>query len=157
MQGVFQESRCRNYGMYNMKVVENIEDYVGIPYKDRGRNQNEGYDCWGLILELTNKIFNVSLPDPEYKIETVEEAENLFLANNIWKWVEKVELNKIKYGDLVSIKQYGKGRMPYHMGLYIGNKEIIHILKCGVVIQKINIIKNYITGIYRIKNDSCHC
>ena len=141
-----------------MQIIENIESYIGIPYKDRGRSKIEGFDCWGLILDLTKQIHNVSLPDPEYEIKTVEDAENLFLANNMFKWVDKIEFSntneiktKVQYGDLLTIKHYGKGKMPYHVGMCVKDKKVIHAMECGVVAQEVSIIKNYITGIYRLK------
>jgi cell wall-associated NlpC family hydrolase len=137
-----------------MNIIKDIEQYVNIKYTDRGRSKLDGFDCWGLVLELTNKIFDISLPDPEYEIKTVEDAINVFSANDMYKWVDKIEVSDIKYGDLVAIKQYGQPRMPYHMGVYIGDKTVIHALKCGVVIQKLSLIKNYIIGVYRIKHDN---
>ena len=112
-----------------------------------------GFDCWGLVLELTDIVHNFKLPDPEYHLETDDDAKQLFAAHDMYKWVNDVKLEDIQYGDLITLRGFALAKMPYHVGMYVGNKKVIHTMSCGTVIQKLEMIKPYITGVYRPKND----
>lgn len=136
-----------------MKKIDDIETYVGVPYVDRGRSKKEGFDCWGLILELTKKVHDFNLPDPEYELNTMEDAAKLFSAYDMYKWVDEVELENIQYGDLITLRSFALAKMPYHIGMYVGGRKVIHTLTYGTVIQKMELLKPYIIGVYRPKND----
>jgi cell wall-associated NlpC family hydrolase len=136
-----------------MNKINDIESYVGVPYLDRGRSKDTGFDCWGLILELTHHVHNFELPDPEYILETENDAKELFASYDMYKWVKKIDMDKIKYGDLVTMRGFALAKMPYHIGMYVGSNKVIHTMKCGTVLQRLEMIKPYITGVYRPKND----
>jgi cell wall-associated NlpC family hydrolase len=136
-----------------MRKIDDLETYVGTSYIDRGRSKEEGFDCWGLILELTKRVHDFDLPDPEYKLDSVEDAAKLFSAYDMYKWVDNVEIENIQYGDLVTLRSFALAKMPYHIGMYIGNRKVIHMMRCGTVIQRLEILKPYIIGVYRPKND----
>jgi len=136
-----------------MKKIKDLESYLLTPYKDGGRSKDEGYDCWGLILDLTKEVHDYQLPDPEYELKTEDDARALFAAYDMYKWVNKVALEDIQYGDLVTMRSFALAKMPYHIGMYVGKRQIIHTMACGTVIQRLEILKSYITGVYRPKND----
>jgi cell wall-associated NlpC family hydrolase len=71
----------------------------------------------------------------------------------MFKWVNKVEIENIQYGDLVTLRGFALAKMPYHIGMFVGRRKIIHTMSCGTVMQRMELLKPYITGVYRPKHD----
>jgi len=136
----------------------NVDQYIGLPYCKDGRIIETGFDCWGLILYLVKLIYNKELPDPSYNILNSKEARLIFddyIVNNynISDYVDEISLEQIKFGDLVVMKDFMTPKeLSWHVGMFIGNKDIIHCtLNSGVVINKLLSLKRQIISIHRIK------
>jgi len=98
------------------------QDYIGIPFKDNGRDAS-GYDCWGLVKELYFKFHNQELPDFTYT-KAIEDTVPLFFATEIstnhkWKKIEPRE------GAIVV---FAVGGVIAHAGFMINDHEFIHTL-----------------------------
>lgn len=50
----------------------NIDGYLGIPYRDRGRDRT-GCDCWGLVRLVYRELLGIDLPSG---LESYDSAEN---------------------------------------------------------------------------------
>ena len=149
----FHQCQQVHFGWLRMSInilpKNSFEDYLGIPYKEHGRTKEEGFDCWGLMLELVKKIYGVVLPDPNYKITTFQDPNDIIMTYDISQWVIPIPITQISYGDLIALRIFTVSKIPCHIGMCIGNREIIHTMNHGVVIHKLNILKKYTVGIYR--------
>ena len=125
-----------------------FDRYIGIPFKDKGRDF-DGCDCWGLIRLIYKNEFNINLP--EYLDAYVSTANRKSVA----EFADAEKLNWIavtsrpSFGDVILFRIYG---LPMHIGMAIGKRQMIHILKgadSGVERFDNLIWKNRILGVYR--------
>lgn len=124
-----------------------IEKYLTIPFKDRGRDWN-GVDCWGLVHLFYKEEFGINLPpylDVNEKWNQVGQiAAVMGVEKNKWKRVETPTL-----GDLVLFNITG---MPVHVGIVLDKQLMLHALdKVGVSIEPYRTLKwgTRIEGFYR--------
>lgn len=117
-------------------------DLVGIKYKPHGRSKEEGFDCYGIVIEVLRRN-GIVFPDVYYdSVKASEETVRQFDA--IVEEIEKPEVNCI-----VGIMQSGS---PRHIAVYIGEGLIIHALFDGVVISPLRQYEHKIRGFYRVRN-----
>ncbi|MGM0381079.1 MAG: NlpC/P60 family protein [bacterium] len=92
------------------KLKEKIDSVRGITYRWGGQKPTRGFDCSGLLYWLFG---GDEIP------RTVSE---------MWIWVEKIEKENMRPGDLVffNFNSPGKQKMPDHVGLYTGEGEFVH-------------------------------
>lgn len=110
-----------------------FRDLIGIPYKPHGRNKEEGFDCYGLVIECAKRL-GKKLNDA---------FENVS--------VEKLNVRKIDKPEiycLIAIKVFGKIN---HIGMYLGQGMIIHCSFLGVCVERIDDFE--IGGYYRITEE----
>jgi len=118
--------------------------YIGIPYKEKGRDI-AGVDCWGLVRLIYKNEFNIDLPsfaEEYHNTTTVSEA----ISAHIEGWEQVTEL---KVGDSILFRIVGE---PTHIGVYIGNDKFIHTRrKSGTVVESLNSInwRSRIVGYYK--------
>lgn len=108
--------------------------YLGIPWKDGGRNENEGLDCWGFVRYYYEKEKNVILP----KYEGVSSTEipksdcSDFIVNSFtYKLFDQVN-------DPIAddICLFTVGGDVLHVGIVIDSKKMIHASRItGTVIE----------------------
>lgn len=103
-----------------------IDDLIGVPYKEHGRTKEDGFDCYGLIIEISKRL-NKPLPDVFY------ENHNLELADENAPLLPIQETSEIKEGVLLEMEIDGE----LHIGFAINSKEMIHATKRGVRINRI--------------------
>jgi len=110
-------------------------DYIGIPYKERGRSL-DGVDCWGLVcLMYADMDINVPSYLHEYitssDIDSVATAINKNRAN--WRKVEDPDV-----GDVLVFNIMG---FPCHVGVYVGQGDFIHSFRgTAVCVERLNSI-----------------
>lgn len=123
----------------------NYNDLIGTKYKVHGRNKNEGFDCYGLAIEVLKRN-GIKLTDVFYEKDSdFERARNEILPKIQCEKVEKPRVN-----SLIEITCYG---LPSHIGVYIGNGQMIHATeKSGVCIVPYHLYKNRVRGIYVINS-----
>lgn len=113
------------------KLMESVNEVIGTPYK-WGGTTTKGFDCSGFILHIFNQ-FSIKLPRTSYSQAEVG---------------VKVEMNKLREGDLVFFNTSGKGIS--HAGIYIGNGKFAHSSSSkGVTISKLSddyYEKRYVTA-----------
>lgn len=98
-----------------------IEKYIGLPYKDNGRDTN-GIDCWGLARLFYKEQLNIELPSysDQYIGATNSNTKELILTHrDSWELVQDP-----KPGDLVLFNILGE---PTHIGIYLGNNQFLHV------------------------------
>ncbi len=117
-----------------------------VPFKDYGRNLS-GLDCWGLAIEVFKK-YGIELPD--FRVGSGDEFNINALAvmkMRTWPKVENPQNSDIPL--IAAIRNNPK--MVTHVGVYIGDGKVIHIMKkTGVIIQRIEpFLKPRIAGFFR--------
>jgi len=100
------------------ELIKTAKAHIGTSYVWGGTSPN-GFDCSGYIQYVFNQ-FDVSLP------RTV---------SDIWNMTKQVDQPSI--GDFVFFETYKRG--PSHMGIYLGNKQFIHVgVSTGVAISNLD-------------------
>ena len=119
-----------------------VSDLIGVPFKVHGRSKEEGFDCYGLVIEVERRL-GKELPDPFYS--SVEPESNLATMALIEKGLDITELKAPEKYCVVKMNSSGRP----HCGVYLGKGVVIHATEnCGVVLQKLHRLKA--DGFYRI-------
>lgn len=127
-----------------LKMI-NIDDLLGVRYKRNGRTKEKGFDCYGLAIEVLKRM-GKNFPDIEYARRDdykFDEAERLIL--------KKVNLEQTETpkdaGDIVLISRI---RGPaVHIGVYLGNGQIIHCNEDCVHVEQYISLKPFIRRVYK--------
>lgn len=110
-----------------------FQDLIGVPYKSHGRSKNDGFDCYGLVIECAKragKHLNDAFDD---------------------KSAERLNVERIESPELYCIvSAWTLGRVN-HIGMYIGHQQVIHCSVSGVCVQKLGDFN--VEGFYRITED----
>lgn len=121
-----------------------IDDLIGARYKVNGRNSKEGFDCFGLAIEVS-KRFGHELFDigKDYSCKSdFGRCEAICLQNTKLKRVD----SPICEGDLLLIRD--SVGVISHIGIYLGNNRFIHCNKLGVHIDRVSMYKDLIGRVY---------
>lgn len=100
-----------------------IEKYVGIPYRDFGRD-NKGADCLGLIWFVFKDFLDVDLVDLHVGEADIEKAEYDVIRSTA-EICNYPILNDPDTWDLV-VFRVRNFKYPNHMGIYIGSGRFLH-------------------------------
>lgn len=119
-------------------------DFVGIPYKEKGRTK-DGVDCLGLNL-MVSKHLGFDVPDWLYQDETANRDKEIVRLGK-----EGLKANRLDapiegcYIEFSCIDRF-------HTGVYIGDGEFIHASKAAgmVVIEKLEKWSKRIKGYYDV-------
>jgi len=121
----------------------NYQKFVGIPFKDGGRDKN-GVDCWGLV-KLMYKELGIDLPEFYIGAMQTLKIENA-LKSNEKNWTK---LSEPEAPCLVLIN-ISCGVWADHVGFYIGDGKFLHCYRhTGVCIDRLNHWKSRIIGYYK--------
>ncbi len=116
----------------------NLNDLIGVPFVDGGRDKTTGFDCWGLALEVFRR-HGVSLPD--YKIGCTESSRidsKMTDERPLWLRIDNGGGKDIPCPALVVIR-FNTGVLCNHVGVYIGAGRFIHTRqKVGANIDRID-------------------
>ena len=121
------------------------EDLLGVKFKVHGRNKKEGFDCYGLAIEVLRRN-GITLEDAFYdNLENRDELHEKLHASIPHIKIENPEINCI-----IEIAVHGE---PLHVGVYIGGGMMIHTThKTRVVIEPLAHYKHRILGYYKVSN-----
>jgi len=111
-----------------------IKKYIGIPFKEHGRNFN-GLDCYGLLICIFKEI-GINIED--YNYETTEQFGDInynLILKNYYKQFQIVEKKDIQEWDIVLIR--GNRNLLNHCGIMLDKIKFIHVDKNGVIISKL--------------------
>jgi len=124
-----------------------VDEYVGIPFQDRGRTR-QGLDCWGLFRLIQEEVFNIKQPSYDGAYGSVREKEVVNALVEAWPdpWVE-VPLGQERPGDGVLMYRLGE----YHVGVVVGPGRFIHVEHAGAVVEQYTALKHrrHLLGFYR--------
>ncbi|MCR5621418.1 MAG: C40 family peptidase [Treponema sp.] len=114
-------------------------DLIGTPYKAHGRSMEEGFDCYGLVLECSRRS-GTPLADLDYRSPSFSLAE----ADGM-----KVGLNVLgvpgpKPGRIVEMDYNGK----VHIGWMVDYNNVLHATERGVRLSALAALK--VRGYYEV-------
>lgn len=120
-------------------------DLLGTKYKVHGRSKEEGFDCWGVAIELYKRAGR-KLVDIYY--ETLDKITDI--EQEIFSLVPSEKIDRLEDMCIIMINVKGE---PVHIGVYVGNGMFIHaVRKLGVIVEPVSRWKNRIEGLYKVKD-----
>lgn len=124
--------------------------YIGLPYHDKGRTIEEGFDCWGLVRLVYQQEFGIVLPSyTEDYLSATEAKEIAQLINREKGAWSPVPLGEERFGDVVILRIIG---YPTHVGVIWKPGFMLHTLeKINAVLEPYSssLWRRRITGIIR--------
>lgn len=101
-----------------------MSQYVGIPYKDRGRDF-DGCDCWGIVRLWYMHELGIRLPDYLELYHSADHGDQVTLAIALHKplWAA---IGAPEKGRVVGLRIGGQER---HMGVCLDAGMFLHVLK----------------------------
>ena len=123
-------------------ILVDISDLIGVKYKLHGRDKN-GMDCYGFVLEVEKRMGKI-MPDFDYST-----LNDDFFSSKSTKEIDcshAVLVDDFIEGALVLM--HGTGDIKNHIGVYIGDGYIAHCDFRGVHLDKTEVLKHRIAGVY---------
>lgn len=120
-------------------------DLIGTRFKIHGRSKEEGFDCYGLAIEVLRRN-GIKMVDVFY--DTLDNRKEVHdIIHNI---IPNQKIDKAEENCIIEIDVRGE---PLHIGVYIGNGKFIHTTsRKNVVIEPLRLYKNKIAGYYKVNN-----
>lgn len=118
--------------------------YVGIPFKDRGRDRT-GIDCWGVVRLVYRDHFGLELPSYiEQYVTAFDHIElgNLIRKERYKKW-NAYPLGAERIGDVILIRLKGQ---PMHVGIVTKQGYMLHVMN-GIDVCE----ESYLTRLWRCR------
>ena len=102
----------------------NLDDYIGLPFAERGRDRS-GLDCWGLLALIYREQIGIELPSFAEAYTTTQDGEALsdLIAGNLGPWRDVVRGSE-RVGDGVLMTLSGQ---PRHVGIVAAPGRVLHI------------------------------
>lgn len=130
---------------YNLNMA-NYTDLLGCKFKVHGRNKQEGFDCYGLAIEVLKRN-GILLPEVPY--DCLDETH--FIRDTFFTSVKYEKIDKPIENCIIEIQYKG---IPNHLAVYIGSGKLIHsCMDCGVRIEPLHRWENRIKGYYKVSNN----
>ncbi len=125
-----------------------VEDLVGVPFVNGGRDIALGLDCWGLVIEVF-KRYGIDLPDfmvDAFAYTAIDTLIREATLSQSWEEVFQPCDEDVPLVVLMSIHPI----LTTHAGVYIGHNKIIHTMEnSNTVISKTGLLGKHIVGYYR--------
>jgi cell wall-associated NlpC family hydrolase len=114
-----------------------VDDLIGVPFVDGGRDPHLGLDCWGLVLVVFNRA---TLLLPDYRIGCHDtDAIGVAVAGErlLGRW-RRWNAHDVPTPALVAIR-FNSPLLVNHTGVYVGEGKFLHTRETtGVVVEKID-------------------
>lgn len=123
-----------------------LADLIGAPFKAHGRSIKEGFDCYGLAIEVEKRAGR-KLNDVFYsRVETAEQKRVQGIVLGGLNSLEKIDAPE-QYCFIVI-----NGMKRPHCAIYLGHDQMIHATEdMGVVIDRLSRWKFKVDGFYRVE------
>ena len=108
-------------------VVNYLMQFRGTPYAWGGNSLSDGIDCSGLLQQGFAE-FGIKIPRVTYDMIGSGQA---------------VAMNELRVGDAVFFDTDSSRSGPDHVGIYIGNGQMLHAPKTGDVVKVSDITSGY--------------
>lgn len=124
--------------------------YIKIPFLDHGRNF-DGCDCYGLVRLIYKNEFGIELPLLMSYLDSTQGKEiSVLIEDNI----PLLNAKKVNEPEIGTIAIFNIKGFPMHMGVYIGNNRVLHVMKgTNSLCEKFNSgrLKGRLEGYYEIR------
>lgn len=101
-------------------MVISAMNFLGVPYRRGGTNEDDGFDCSGFTRHIFEKSIGLVLPR-----RAEEQAHSTALLN--------IKREELKPGDLVFFNTMR--RTFSHVGIYVGEGKFIHSPRTGQAVR----------------------
>jgi cell wall-associated NlpC family hydrolase len=107
-------------------VTSSITSYVGIPFRDGGRDR-EGCDCWGLLRLIYRDFLGVELPSygEISAADLAAVSRRIDAGKDGERWQAVMSPRPL---DAVVMRLHGARRIG-HVGVAVDGRRLIHIEK----------------------------
>lgn len=102
-----------------------VNDYVGIPYRDQGRDER-GCDCWGLARLIYGRELTLALPSYLEAYPSALEREEV--AALITQQVDARDWQKVSPPAPFDLLLLRYGRTGCHVGVFVDAERFLHIV-----------------------------
>lgn len=109
-----------------------FDDLIGVPYKSHGRSKEEGFDCYGLVLECCRRA-GTPLADIDYTVSSLPDKEAA-------RYAEKLNVEKApapRAGYVCEMEYNGN----LHLGYMIDRNNVLHMTEKGARVTYIGACK----------------
>ncbi len=136
--------------------MADLKDLIGVPFKNRGRSREEGFDCYGLVKEVFRRYGNI-IPeyDMQYNYDDMCRVNEL-IEGNIHDYPWK-EIKEPKAPCLIAMRFGSPEGVVNHTAVYIGGGRFIHAReRIGVCIDRLSspAWRRVIVGFYEYTGDA---
>ena len=126
----------------------NIDDLIGVPFVNGGRDVKIGLDCWGLVMEVFRR-YGIEIPDfiiDAFAFRAVDTLIGEAAVSRTWE-----EVYRPSDGDVPLVVLMRLHRIYVtHAGVLLHNDRIIHTMEnTNTVLTKVGLLKDKIVGYYR--------
>lgn len=105
------------------KLLNEANGWLGTPYK-YGGNTKSGVDCSGMVCMVFNNALSIKLPRT-----SAQQGE----------WCTKINKSDLKPGDLLFFSTTSGSKKISHVGMYIGDGNMIHASTSkGVIVSSLS-------------------
>jgi cell wall-associated NlpC family hydrolase len=131
-------------------LPEWISDYIGLTFKERGRDRN-GLDCWGLVRLVLTEQFDIDVPSyaADYYSVLNESHISHLIRTHLGFWHP---VHPSQPGDCILFRIH---KHPSHIGITVTENWMLHILNDDTVsLDRFDSLrwKRRIVGFYRHKD-----
>ena len=115
-----------------------LDDLIGVPFANRGRDPKTGLDCYGLVKEVFRRYgYDIPEYDTHYHYDDMCRINEL-ISGNIKNYPWR-KLKEPKAPCLMAIRFGSPDGVVNHTAVYIGEDRFIHTReKIGVNIDRIS-------------------
>ena len=129
-----KDTKSFSPGSVRQALIKEAQAWIGTPYL-YGGEELTGADCSGFVMKVYKAATGISLPRT---------------SKDQFEFCELIERNSLFPGDLIFFSSKSSGKNVAHVGIYIGDNQMIHASSSKGVIQTSIDLKyfldNYISG-----------
>jgi cell wall-associated NlpC family hydrolase len=130
----------------------NLDEYVGLPWLERGRDR-AGIDCWGLLALVYAERLGITLPSYRDDYQTTADTEAIagLIDDHMDPWM-LIPAGGEREGDGLLMSVSGR---PRHVGVVVAPGLVLHIERgCGSLIENYRSarLRRRVVGFYRHRN-----
>lgn len=109
-----------------MRVPGWVSSYIGLPFKDFGRDR-AGLDCWGLVRLVLAEIFQAEVPSyvegygSALDRASVGQHIESTISDDLWL---RIDPGQEKPGDVIVTRIH---RLPAHVGIVVAPRTFLHV------------------------------
>jgi NlpC/P60 family putative phage cell wall peptidase len=133
-------------------IVKEAESWLGTPWKHGVSLKGWGTDCVQFMMSIAKNCDLISSESEtiKYTKDWALHNSRSLLLEGITDYCYRIDLRELNVGDLI-IFHYGQ--TASHIGMYIGNNEIIHSqIRHGVMKTKLDTLVDKIVSVWRFNN-----